>query len=554
MELGIKLSHNGIKIALLLFFKAGILSAQLYTIPGEIALPYPTLINLAIEWPIQGDDNQNGVVTVRFRKKGQLIWRAGMPLRRVPAGENKSSITLDRETPGFTGFTWSNKHSGSVFDLSPGTEYELLLKLDDPDGGSVEKMVVARTRTLPDYKKARLIDIKPGNYDTLHCKSGSRFRPLLYRCTKGKAVFRHIDMQNIQWSYVDGLEVRNKNKSGQAINLSGSENCAVSRCTINSVWGIVAYKPGSTNGYFSDNTVTGISAWSDQAMGAHGNNTGEGIEVTGPGNVICFNKVKNFRDCISTMEDEHAFNQVCTDIYNNDIYNAADDGVEADFCFSNCRITRNRLTNCYVGLSSQPGLGGPTYFIRNVMYNIVHAAFKLKRFSIGDIVLHNTVIKIGAGLGGNSAMDHAYFRNNLAFGGLAGEIKWGGFGAGTPSAADIIDPGKNSSFDYDAVGVYEIPYSARIGGLPFAEIEHHGIEQLSFDKTFNHVPFPYPPVPSRLPMDLRPRPGAATEDMAEIIPNVNDTFSGKAPDCGAYESGQALPVYGPRSGINAQRK
>ena len=132
-------------------------------------------------------------------------------------------------------------------------------------------------------------------------------------------------------------------------------------------------------------------------MGAQGDNIGEGIEMTGPGNVICYNRVSGFRDCISTMEDSHAVEQTSIDIYNNDIYRGVDDGIEADFCFANCRILRNRLTNCYVGLSSQPGLGGPNYFVRNVMYNVIHGAFKLKRFSRGDIVLHNTVVKIGTG-------------------------------------------------------------------------------------------------------------------------------------------------------------
>ena len=44
--------------------------AQNESIPGEITTPYPTIINLAIEWKIQGDDNQNGIVSIRFREKG----------------------------------------------------------------------------------------------------------------------------------------------------------------------------------------------------------------------------------------------------------------------------------------------------------------------------------------------------------------------------------------------------------------------------------------------------------------------------------------------------
>ncbi len=517
----------------LFIFYAVTMVAQDKTIPEDVASPYPTVENLAIEWYITGDDNQNGRVTVQFRKKGEE-WREGMPLRRVPAGSN-------------IGFTWENKHSGSLFGLEPDTEYEIMLELKDPDGGSAKRRMIARTRPVPRIdRRARIIEIAPGHYDTLKAESGSKERPVVYTCSNGTATFKYIDLKNNEWVFIHDLHVNNLEKNGIGIQMDGAENCVVSGCIIHAVYGIVAYLPGATNCYISDNVITGTTEWTPEAMGAHGKNIGEGIEMTGPGNVICYNKVTGFRDCISTMEDQHVSNQTCIDIYNNDIYSGADDGVEADFCFANCRIYNNRLTNCYVGLSSQPGLGGPTYFIRNAMYNIVHAAFKLKRFSQGDVVLHNTVIKVGTGLRGNSPMDYAYFRNNLAIGGPTGGVNWGDYGAGNPYAADIIDPGKHSSFDYDAVGVYDVPYVALIGGRPFAEVEKHGVEQLKLEETFDHVAFPNPPVPEREVPDLRPQPGSKVIDAAERIPNVNDAFTGEAPDCGAYELGQKLPHYGPR--------
>ena len=48
------------------------------------------------------------------------------------------------------------------------------------------------------------------------------------------------------------------------------------------------------------------------------------------------------------------------------------------------------------------------------------------------------------------------------------------------------------------------------------------------------------------PPDLRLRPGSAAVDAGVRLPNVNDGFTGSAPDLGAYEVGQELPVYGPR--------
>ncbi len=512
------------------------LRAQNKTVPGKVASPFPTLQNLAVEWYIQGDDNQNGVTTVQYREKGSSAWKEGMPLFRVPAGENVR-------------FSWVNKHSGSLFNLKPDTEYEIRLSLKDPDGGDAVKTITARTRPVPVVKKtARIIDLRPGVYDTLHAESGTEKRPTVYRCTTGTATFSYIDLRNRQWVFIEGLNVKNLRQDGIGIQLNGAKNCVVRHCTVNAVYGITAYLPGATNCYISDNDVTGTCEWTNEAMGAHGANIGEGIEMTGPGNVICYNRVKAFRDCISTMEDEHVYNQTCIDIYNNDIYRGVDDAIEADFCFSNCRIYRNRITNSFVGLSSQPGLGGPNYFFRNAMYNVIHAAFKLKRFSQGDVVLHNTVVKVGAGLGGNDTMDYAYFRNNLAIGGPTGGVNWGDYGAGNPYAADIVAPGPHSNFDYDAVGVWGIQYVAKIGGKPFSSVEKHGIGHLKLEETFRDVVFPDPPIPEREAPDLRPAPGSAVIDAGVFIPNIDDNFTGKAPDIGAYEAGQELPHYGPRTG------
>jgi len=518
-----------------IFYTGNGIQAQDHSIPGEINTLFPTVKNLAVEWNIEGDDNLNGRVEVAYRVIGTNAWKEGMPLFRVPAGEN-------------IGFTWNNKHSGSIFDLDPDTGYEIRLRLSDPDGGVEERRVNARTRPLPKIDlKAEIIELPAGTHDTLFTESGTPDRPLVYRCTGGKAVFKHIDLQNREWVFVEGLTIINLDEKGIAIQLNGSENCVIRGCTINAIYGIVAYLPGATNCYISDNVVTGICEWSSRAMGSNGDNIGEGIQLTGPGNVICYNRVTGFRDCISTMEDSHVSNQTCIDIYNNDIYRAADDAIEADFCFSNCRIFRNRITNCYIGLSSQPGLGGPNYFVRNAMYNLINGGLKLQRYSQGDVILHNTMIKIGRGLGGNAPMDHAFFRNNLAIGGPTTDVAWGKWGVGNPWAADIREPGIHSSFDYDAVGVHDTPYIAKIGDKDFAEVEKHGVEKLILHNVFNDIKFPNPPVPERAVPDLRPKAGSRVVDAAVFLPNINNHFEGGAPDCGAYEVGQELPHYGPRN-------
>ena len=46
--------------------------------------------------------------------------------------------------------------------------------------------------------------------------------------------------------------------------------------------------------------------------------------------------------------------------------------------------------------------------------------------------------------------------------------------------------------------------------------------------------------------DFRLREGSAAVDAGVRLTGINDDFTGKAPDLGAYEVGKPLPHYGPR--------
>lgn len=101
------------------------------TMPGELTTPLPTINHLAIEWQIEGDDDLDATCEVKVRKDGETAWRDAESLRRVPAGKSQKTSPI---------FTWTNRLSGSVFDLEAGTSYEIELKLHDPDGGSAKMM------------------------------------------------------------------------------------------------------------------------------------------------------------------------------------------------------------------------------------------------------------------------------------------------------------------------------------------------------------------------------------------------------------------------------
>ena len=491
--------------------------------PGEVTTPFPTINNLAIEWQIEGDDDLDATCEVRYRRQGEAEWHEGMPLRRVPAGASQKTSPI---------FTWTNRLSGSLFDLQAGTEYEIELKLQDSDGGSVTQIVKCSTRPEPAVKldavvktgsKADLNAVKPGevllladgNYGSATFnRDGEPGRPIVYRSTSGRAVFSEIGLTDRKWVYLEGVTVNGP------IRMNGSEHCVVRRCAIRSQWGIKAYKPGMLNACIEDNIITGVQPWKPEIMGAGGDNDGEGIQFTGSGNVIRHNRVSGFRDCISHMEDDGAAPQMCNDILNNDISAGLDDGIEVDFALHNCRILRNRLTNCFVGISSQPGLGGPNWFLRNVMFNIIHEAFKLHRHSQGDVILHNTVVKVGDGLGiyTGDPFDHARIEHNLFIGGHPPKVNdFGGYRISRGRAVDVQRFGNHCVIDRNTYAVIGKPFEGKLRSWTFTRLP--GVEYEKEGRILETT-LPFPDEPARLyePPDLSSltQAGAYFDEIAPV--------------------------------------
>lgn len=558
-------------ILLSAFFLPSIGKSQNATIPGNISTPYPTFTCLAIEWLIEGDNNHNGVVEVSYRQSGEEKWLAAMPLMRVPPGSTEDGT---RPT-----FIWRNKHSGSIFNLKPDTEYEIRLSLNDPDGGRATEILTARTRTIPrEAENSRVVEVNPqtlkqsamraepgdvlllspGYYGTFSMLvDGEPDKPIVLRADNTHPVigstFNLVDLGNRKNVIIDGLTVWG------SIQLLGAENVAVRYCKVESDYGIIAKRPpGCKNCYIADNTVSYKMPWVAEGIGHLSKwggtaNEGEGIQITGPGNVICYNRVSGFRDGISTMEDLGTFDQFCIDIHNNDVSECPDDGIEADFCMGNCRIMNNRITNCGMGLSSQPSLGGPTYFIRNVMYNLAMAPFKISRGSYGDVLLHNTVIKLGNGFHNSGpASFWTVCLNNLCIGG-SGRGKRSRYSGGEALAVALPHYNTTCVFDYNAVGAVNTTFSGIVEDEKFNSIE--GLNnltggknnvQVGMDVFSADVEFPETVFPERQSQDMRILSGSIAEDAALLIPNINDDFTGKAPDIGAYEIGKPLPHYGPR--------
>jgi hypothetical protein len=78
--------------------------------------------------------------------------------------------------------------------------------------------------------------------------------------------------------------------------------------------------------------------------------------------------------------------------------------------------------------------------------------------------------------------------------------------------------------------------------------EAHGIE-VDYD-IFQNLRPPDPNQPHAVyqagDLDFRLKSGSKAVDAGFRLPNVNDEYTGNAPDLGALETGKSAPIYGPR--------
>jgi hypothetical protein len=533
--------------------------AQTETIPGKATSESPTFENLSISWPIQGDQNSDSQVAVRFKTKFDTEWKQGLPLIRVPAGSN-------------CGFDWPNRHAGSLFGLEPNTHYEIELTLSDPDGGSGTQTISQSTKAYPviaqdgisvtpeNINKAlakltpgQALVLDDGTYSDLNInRSGTSQLPVTIRAANpGSAIIRGdvyaIDQEHLQFV---GLKVNGK------IKLNQSNNILVHHCSITTERdGVVAYGERVSQLTITNNTIKGSTPWTEEALGNNGKNIGEGIVVTGPGHVIAHNHVEGFRDGISLVEDRGAFDQHSIDIYRNDIYRCADDGIEADFSKGNVRVYENRLTDCFMGISSQPSLGGPTYFIRNVLFNPLIQAFKLQRGSVGDICFHNTVVKNGDAFNVNTeaTISRAWFANNLFIGGEPAKLN--GFWSGENRSIYLPSAAPDCRFEFNGFGMHN---SDQVKGV-IGQNKFHTLSELQdLAQVSNAIQVDSGVFANRFELPMKPlneheapttfalKPNrSAAVDQGVHLPSINDQFHGDAPDLGAIEVESLTPRYGP---------
>lgn len=549
---------------------------------GEPVLGAPTLHSLGVHWVIGGDENQNAEVRVAWRSAGGE-WKDALPLLRVEQDAHKPEKGRGSvDVP-----DGARLYAGSVLMLAPDADYELKLSVVDPDGSSRESLLKARTLGEPSPSKdatvfhvapgngggtgsaadpfrglkAAQAQAKPGTIFLIHAgtypaefvitKSGEPGRPIVWRAAgDGEAIIdgaaaaeghagRLISANSAHDVWFEGLTIRN---GGKGIAGNGSARLVIRRCHISGVeYGIVATKndADTVRGWFvADNVIEGPSTWPR----TKGIEDARGVQLTGEGHVVAYNRIRGFGDAIDTFPSKRCAN---IDFHNNEISEMTDDGAELDYSERNVRCFSNRFTNVYQGISTQPVFGGPVYVFRNAIYNVVLEPFKMHNSPSGALFFHNTVVKRGMPffIMTNKAVRNSRTRNNL-FIGTEGNYAF-------ESSAKM----RECDFDYDGVG----------GGPWKLFMKWNNVRYGSVDETRQKAPAwknavvvdaantfasgaGAPPDEAAVSpvADLRLKAGTAAIDAGEPLARLNDDFAGKAPDLGAYEADAPLPQYGPR--------
>lgn len=439
---------------------------------------------LGAYWVIRGDANKNARIDVSYRKAGGSDWKPAAPLFRVARGACRDkAIKIPAD-----GWLFA----GSIIDVPEATEYELRLKLVDPDGGTAERILRAHTIAEPlapvggpmyhvvpgngggigtqdnpfkgiaaAEQRARAGDtflLHAGTYDGQWVvrKSGEEGRPIVWRSAgDGEAILRTdipigpegyplghvIDCSDQHDLIFEGLSIRGQVYSDLC--LQDACRVTIRRCKLDVfLYGIVGERNDSGklgNFFIADNTIIGRQPFPATSEQWHTIGENRGIWLGGQGSTICYNRVSNCKDGIDTADCPTP--TVAIDIHNNDVSNNYDDGCEMDGSHRNCRTFLNRYVNSLTGISFQPVYGGPVYAVRNVVYNARSEFLKLHNSPSGAVVVHNTFVHFGPILhvSTGEAADNCYMRNNLFI------------GTASP-AVDFDLPMTNMDFDYDGFG------------------------------------------------------------------------------------------------------
>lgn len=325
----------------------------------------------------------------------------------------------------------------------------------------------------------------------------------------------------------------------KAVYLNGASDCWIRDCTFainDTAIGIKrdAHRNLIENNEFYDTLY--LWPWDAVKAGAQLENGAIAFfsPVTGRGNIIRRNDFHDFFDGFTGCpESDNGPLTNETDIYENTIERAGDDGFSADGVCSNLRIWDNRFHDVLVGISLAPILEGPVYALRNRISgtgggnsNYTGLPFK---FNVSgqptagvSYLFHNTSFaqrpdNHGFWIKSPGTWRNIVMRNNL----------W----VGTAHALYNANTAQPIDLDYDLFWNQGDTSLIRWGTTNYDSLATFSAATGNNRHGMAADPLLLDPEGG----DFTPSENSPVIDAGLIMPGINDSFSGDGPDLGANE-------------------
>ena len=542
----------------------------------------PTFHSIGLYWgPEEGGEDIAG--NVRYRSVNSDEWKEAMSLWFDPRGPEEHSQMLPgrRNREPKPQHDYARQYRGSIVNLTPGTEYEIELSLQNTNIQTrinvstwSEDFPVGKMVVLPEISDETLVIEQSGSPDGYILYTGA---PGAMATIDGKNEINHC--VEIKASYVIVRGLRLKDPKSHAIRIHTGHDIAIEDCDI-SGWGLPGADKESEFGKDMEAAIFAreedqqnpvikrviiqrcrihhprydTNSWAEyrvemdperKATRWHpGGPQGVTMYNTGGNHVIRYNEIWSdadhyYNDILGGGSNFSAagFPNRDSDIYCNRLMHCWDDGVEAEGANCNVRIWGNYIDHTFVKIATAATHVGPLYIWRNVA-----GQSRYRPADTSDEAGRGPFLKAGIGRGfggGRTYIFHNTFLQSPPPPGMSrplgvhiGLSEYGGSILNHVSRNNILhvidsrsssisnkkEPESQRSNDFD----YDL-FNGRI--QTYEGSEPHGIRGVPIYD------------PNNGDNEFALAPDSPGYDAGVRIPNFNDDFTGKAPDMGAHEAG-----------------
>jgi len=516
---------------------------------------YNTINSIGFEWNLGGDDNHNATCQVKYRKEGTTEWKNAMDLFRVD-------------------FNGSNMLAGSILFLDAATTYQVELSLSDADGGNNTQTILVTTRAVPQMptngstyyvsqglgggtgtlsdpflgidaaqavaEAGDIFILNSGNYGgrIKFTKSGTITNYVVWKAAEDAEPILEGARMIGSFIWLEGVTIQGVDFGLLTENGYEPDGIVITKNKFKDFNYGIQINHGGKNWYITDNVFVGrINDISTGEM------SGEGIELQRTsGHVVAYNSISNTADGIS-------YPHTNCDIFRNEIFNVSDDGIEFDYGYANNRAWENRITNSYNnGISFQPMNSAPAYVIRNQVIVSTQDVLKLRDDVDRVLLAHNTMIAWSGTLANSTKLILGFQSNNNLWISASDRYVW-------EDMSSITTPDWRTNLNYDGFDWGNNTYAFKWKNTRYTSLEDFqtasGLELngIRVQKSAIFESFDMPTPPNLAPFQyLRLKEACNAIDAGITLNNINEAFTGEAPDLGAFEYGKDVPHYGSRDG------